>query len=225
MSDAALVRAERLTRIFEPDLESAPAVFEATFKIVPRDQIALTGPSGSGKSTLLHLVAGIDSATSGTIEWPALGPPETLRPDSVGIAFQGESLLPALTVAENVALPLVLKGAPEDEAADAAADLLERFSLADVAGKLPEEISGGQSQRAAVARALIAKPRLVLADEPTGQQDRAGAERIVDELIAAVEETDAALVIATHDLAIAARFALVWSMAGGRVEQEAPLRS
>ncbi len=111
-------------------------------------QIALTGPSGSGKSTLLHLLAGLDSPSGGEVSWPALGgPPSSLPAGTVGLVFQGPSLLPDLDVVENVALPLILAGRPRSEAADAARALLAELGLEDLATKLPEEISGGQAQR------------------------------------------------------------------------------
>ena len=130
------------------------------------------GPSGSGKSTLLHLMAGLDDPTVGTVSWPGIGPRSGLRPGPVTVIFQGPSLLAPLTVEENVALPLVLDGMGDAEAHRAARATLDVVDLLDLRDKLPEEISGGQAQRVAVARALAGAPRLILADEPTGQLDR-----------------------------------------------------
>ncbi len=143
-----LVRASGLSRVFGPAQTGVVAVAEATFEVAQGDVIALAGPSGSGKTTLLHLIAALDRPTTGTIEWPALGRAEDLRPGPVAVAFQGPSLLPPLTVAENVALPLLLAGGSHAAAVAAAQLLLERLGLAEIAGKLPEEISGGQAQRA-----------------------------------------------------------------------------
>jgi ABC-type lipoprotein export system ATPase subunit len=223
--DEVLVRARGLTRLFGAGASAVSAVRGATFEILAGQQVAMVGPSGSGKSTLLHLIAALDAPTSGTIGWPALGHREALRPGPVAFAFQGPSLLPPLTVTENVALPMLLAGGAEDEALLAAADMLERLDLAAVAAKLPEELSGGQSQRVGVARALVGRPRLVLADEPTGQQDGASRERVLDVIKASVEESGAALVIATHDLAVAERLALRWSMRDGGLETGAIRRS
>jgi putative ABC transport system ATP-binding protein/lipoprotein-releasing system ATP-binding protein len=180
-------------------------------------RIALTGPSGSGKSTLLHLLAGLDDPTVGTVTWPAIGPRETLRPGPVAVVFQGPSQLPPLTVQENVALPLVLDGESDASAREHARTALERLGLADLRDKLPEEISGGQAQRVAVARALAGRPRLVLADEPTGQLDRASADAVVGVLLAAAGHAGAALVVATHDPAVAERLDVRWSVDSGRL--------
>ena len=209
-----VVRAKGLRRQFGNGQGTVVAIDEATFEIRRGDRIALTGPSGSGKTSLLHLIAALDQPSGGVIEWPALGEAKDLRPGPVAIAFQGPSLLPPLTVAENVALPVLLAGGTEAEAATAAAALIERLGLSDVASKLPEEISGGQAQRAGVARALMGEPQLILADEPTGQLDRSSAAKLVDVLLQQAEATAAALVVATHDVEIAERLPLRWSMTG-----------
>lgn len=212
-----LVRARDVSRVFGSGPSAVEAVRDATFSVQPGDRVALVGPSGSGKSTLLHLIAALDRPSSGTIEWPALGRPERLRPGPVGFAFQGPSLLPPLTVGENVALPILLAGGSEAEARLEADRLLERFGLGEVSAKLPEEISGGQAQRAAVARAVTGQPRLILADEPTGQQDHAMARLLMEALLAAAGQTGAAIVVATHDAAVADLLGTRWEMAGGRL--------
>jgi ABC-type lipoprotein export system ATPase subunit len=220
-----LVRAKGLTRQFGNGEVPVVAVAEASFEIRAGDRIALAGPSGSGKTSLLHLIAALDRPSAGTIEWPGLGRAEDLRPGLVSIAFQGPSLLPPLTVAENVALPALLAGTDAAAAAAAADVLIGRLGLADVAAKLPEELSGGQAQRAGVARALMGEPRLILADEPTGQLDRASAAQLVDELIGHADASGAALVVATHDAAVAERLALRWTITGRVLETGAPCSS
>ncbi len=200
------------------------ALQETDGEIWPGARVALTGRSGSGKSTLLHLMAGLDVPTVGEVSWPALGPPEALRPGPVAVVFQGASLLPPLTVLENVALPLVLAGETDSDARAAGAHSLGVLGLEDLADKLPEEISGGQLQRAAIARALAGRPRLVLADEPTGQLDRVTGAEVVDVLLAAADHAGAALVVATHDLAVADRLAERWELHDGRVVRD-PERS
>jgi lipoprotein-releasing system ATP-binding protein len=215
-----LVRAVSIERVYGSGGEQVEAVTDATFTVEAGDTVALLGPSGSGKSTLLHLLAGLDVPTSGSIEWPALGGRQDLRPGRVGVAFQGPSLLPPLTVVENVALPMILGGADESDATAAALDLLEVFEIVAVANKLPEELSGGQSERAGIARAFSGSPRLVLADEPTGQQDRATGGRVLEAIVTVAVLGSAALVVATHDAAVAERLASCWVMRDGTLRTE-----
>ena len=210
-----LVRAVSMERAFGVGGAQVKAVTDATFSVEAGDSVALLGPSGSGKSTLLHLVAGLDTPTSGSIEWPALGRREDLRPGPVGVAFQGPSLLPPLTVVENVALPMILAGADEARATAGARDLLDVFEVDTVANKLPEELSGGQSERVGIARAFSGSPRLVLADEPTGQQDRATGGRLLEAIVTLAVLGGTALVVATHDASVAERLAARWAMRDG----------
>ncbi|HEV7534201.1 MAG TPA: ATP-binding cassette domain-containing protein, partial [Acidimicrobiia bacterium] len=163
------------------------------------------------------LLAGLDVPTVGTVTWPALGECHQLRPGPVAMVFQGPSLLPPLDVAENVALPLLLAGVPAAEAAEAAGRALDRLGLEDLSAKLPEELSGGQAQRVAVARALAGRPRLILADEPTGQLDHATGAAVVDALLETAAALGAALVVATHDPRVALRLSTRWTMADGRL--------
>jgi putative ABC transport system ATP-binding protein len=217
-SPGVLVRGRQLARVYQAGNGSVTALAEASFEIRGGDQIALTGPSGSGKTSLLHLISAIDQPSSGEIAWPALGPPARLRPAEIAIAFQGPSLLPPLTVQENVALPALLAGRPEADAAADARLFLGRLGLSEVAGKLPEEISGGQAQRAGLARALAARPRLILADEPTGQLDRSSAARLMNVLLEQVEQSGTALLVATHDDVVADRLPLRWQLRGQRLD-------
>jgi ABC-type lipoprotein export system ATPase subunit len=191
------------------------AVANASCTILPGDRIAITGPSGSGKSTLMHLFAGLDQPTSGTLSWPALGAPDSLRPTRIAVALQMPGLLPPLTVAENVALPLLLSQADPEKAQEAARRILEEQDLGNLADKLPEELSGGQAQRVSLARALVARPRLILADEPTGQLDHPTAQHMLDLLFSTLAGSGTALVIATHDPSIAERLDRVWKMHQG----------
>jgi predicted ABC-type transport system involved in lysophospholipase L1 biosynthesis ATPase subunit len=220
-----LVRADGLSRTYGEGLGAIRALTNADFEIRTGDRIALVGPSGSGKSTVLHLIAGIDEPTGGVIDWPGLGSVEALRPGPVALAFQGPSLLPPLDVVENVALPIILAGGSEHEARRRSQELLDRFELADVAARLPEELSGGQLQRAGLARALAGRPTLLLADEPTGQQDRAGGERLMDVVLACLNEVaEGALVTATHDRLVAGRMAMQWKIEGGTLDAGARQR-
>lgn len=199
------------------DFQRGPAALhDVHFSISAGARIAVVGPSGSGKTTLLHILGGLDKPTAGSIEWPGLGRFDDLRPRRIGMMFQSPSLFPALTAAQNVGLPLMLAG--EHLAAGSTAKvLLELFGLGELADKLPEELSGGQSQRIAMVRALAMKPRLVLADEPTGQLDSVTAQFFLDAILEQLEGMDTALVLATHDEAVAARMATRWTMDHGRL--------
>jgi len=194
------------------------AVRAASFEILAAERIVVVGPSGSGKSTLLHLIAGLDGPTEGEIAWPALGPRAGLRPGPVAIAFQGPSLLPPLSILENVALPVLLAGGDEGLATEAARAMVERFELSEVSAKLPDELSGGQSQRVGIARALVGRPRLLLADEPTGQQDGTTGRRLMETLFEEIARSAAALVVATHDARVASLFDRMWSMRDGALD-------
>lgn len=201
------------------------ALVSATGTVVEGDRIALVGPSGSGKSTLLHLLGGLDLPSHGAIAWPALGARNTLRPRQVAFVFQVPSLIPSLTVLENVALPLLLGGEQPTDAMAAARIALGRIDLEVIASKLPEELSGGQAQRVGVARALAYHPRLILADELTGQLDRATATHLMDTLLTALADTDTTLVIATHDPEVAGLMRTVWHMNHGQLNEVADART
>jgi ABC-type lipoprotein export system ATPase subunit len=209
-----LVKASGVGRYYQQGNTTLPALITATFTVLSGDRIAVVGPSGSGKSTLLHLLAGLDRPTKGRIDWPALGAAETLRPRKIAIVFQMSSLLPDLTVVENVELPLLL-GEGFVAAREMAMTALARIGLADITDKLPEELSGGQTQRVAMARAIAGHPKLILADEPTGQLDRATGIHLFDALLTYLANTDTALVVATHDLSVAKRMDSVWNMRHG----------
>lgn len=207
-----LVACRDASRTFGGGPTAVVAVQGVDCRVRSGERMAITGASGSGKSTLLHLMAGLEEPTGGTVLRPGL-----LAAQDVGMIFQGPSLIPALTVAENVALPLVAGGASQDAAYTAALAALQLTEIADLAEHLPEEISGGQGQRAAVARVLALSPRLILADEPTGRLDGATGQRVLDTLLSVAGATGAALVVTTHDPAIAARMTTRLAMHGGRL--------
>jgi ABC-type lipoprotein export system ATPase subunit len=218
--DEALVVADAISRTFGTGSAATVALREATCSLYPGDRIALTGPSGSGKSTLLHLLGGLDLPTTGVVSWPGLGSRQQLRPGLVVDVFQGPSLLPPLSVLENVRFPLILNGTPDKEATEIAWDALALFDLEHLRDKLPEEISGGQAQRVAIARAISVRPALVLADEPTGQLDSATAIGVLERFLAALDDIGAALVVATHDARITKLLGIVWAMRNGRLWTE-----
>ena len=212
-----LVQAQALTKDYPaPDGGWIPVLAAVRCQVQAGDKIAVIGASGSGKSTLLHILGGLIPPTSGHITWPALGEPAQLLPEKLQFVFQSVSLFPALTVLSNVALPLVLANRAQG-AEDKALAMLEYFGLADLAQKLPEELSGGQAQRVAMVRALTTAPRLILSDEPTGQLDSATASRFLDQTLHQVAAMGIAIVIATHDPAMAARMDQQWTISRGRL--------
>jgi putative ABC transport system ATP-binding protein len=215
-----LVACDAVSRTFTRGGIDVAAVRSTTCTITPGMRVALTGPSGSGKSTLLHLFAGLDTPTAGTLSWPGLDGPPHGRPGVVGMVFQGPSLIPALDVVENVALPLLLAGVGEVDAVEWAGVAMDRLEIGDLARKLPEEISGGQAQRVAIARVLASRPRLILADEPTGQLDHVTGERVMTVLLETAGELGAALVVSTHDEQVARRLPRRWRMDDGRLHIE-----
>ena len=219
-----LVEAKQVGRVYSQGNQKVVALAEASCRVMLGDRIALVGASGSGKSTLLHLMAGLEVPTSGQIHWAGLGARETLRPGKVAFVFQMPSLLAPLTVVENVELPMLLEGTDSIAARKAAMEAIEKIQLMVIAHKLPEELSGGQMQRVAVARALASCPQLILADEPTGQLDQATAQQLFDVLLETLEGTNTALVVATHDLAIASRLNQMWQMQRGYLNTHQGLR-
>lgn len=186
------------------------------------ESVAIIGASGSGKSTLLGLLAGLDTASDGRVridgtDLQALSEDgrAALRGRDVGFVFQSFQLLPALTALENVMLPLELKG--DRQASARAADYLERVGLADRCDHYPRQMSGGEQQRVAIARAFAGAPRILFADEPTGNLDRATGERITDLLFGLNRQENTTLVLVTHDLQLARRCARQLQMDSGEL--------
>jgi ABC-type lipoprotein export system ATPase subunit len=215
MASDLVAEAIDVGRVFGTNDSQVVALQHATCRIERGDRIALVGPSGSGKSTLLHLLAALDEPTTGTVTWPALGDRDSLRPSKISFVFQTESLLAPLTVLENIEVPRLLAGSNANEARNDASEILGALDLGALSDKLPEEISGGQAQRAAVARSLITRPALILADEPTGQLDHHTAAHLLDLLLRRLKGSDTALVIATHDPLVAGRMKTRWTIDHG----------
>lgn len=185
------------------------------------ETLALTGESGSGKSTLLHLVGGLDAVEAGKIrvdgqDLTAMddGARAALRRSVVGVIFQQFNLIPSLTVAANIAFQARLAGAPDEARIS---QLAEALGLTPHLGKYPESLSGGQQQRVAIARTLAARPKLILADEPTGNLDEATAAQVLDQMLALVAETGAALMVVTHSQAVASRMQRHLHLSQGRL--------
>lgn len=188
------------------------------------ETVAVVGASGSGKSSLLHCMAGLVRPTSGTVAVDGAPLPEPgtergaeLRRRRFGFVFQNGLLVNDLTIAENVALPLLLDGTRRREALARAALLLTDLGIAQLAGRLPGAVSGGEAQRAAIARALVANPAVLFADEPTGALDSNNAAVVMQLLFQACRDRGAALLLVTHDLALAARADRVLRMQDGRL--------
>jgi len=195
------------------DLEMPEGAFEA-----------LMGPSGSGKSTLLNLIAGLDSPTSGTIlvsgqDLGRMGEAERAkwRSQNVGFIFQTYNLLPVLTALENVELPLLLTSLPGSERKKRALTALRIVGLEDRASHRPDQLSGGQQQRVAIARAVVTDPRIIVADEPTGDLDRTSADQILELLVELNQKLKKTIVMVTHDPAAAERATIVRRLDKGQL--------
>ncbi|MEU5232301.1 ABC transporter ATP-binding protein [Streptomyces anulatus] len=190
---------------------STPALDGASFSVHPGEVVAVMGPSGSGKSTLLHCLAGIITPDSGAItyagrELSAMSDAErsALRRSDFGFVFQFGQLVPELTCVENVALPLRLNGVKRKAAERTALEWMERLEVDGLGAKRPGEVSGGQGQRVAVARALAASPKVIFADEPTGALDSLNGERVMELLTEAARSANVAVVLVTHEARVAA---------------------
>jgi putative ABC transport system ATP-binding protein len=205
--EGSLLECRKLVKRFG----QTPALDGASLELAPAEVVAVMGPSGSGKSTLLHCAAGILSPDGGEVVYDGRevgrlpdSERSRLRRSEFGFVFQFGRLVPELSCAENVALPLRLAGIPRRRAGEQAAEWLGRLEVADLARRLPGDVSGGQGQRVAVARALVTGPRVVFADEPTGALDSLNGERVMQLLTSAARESGAAVVLVTHEARVAA---------------------
>lgn len=200
-----ILSVQDVERVYEGGERGVAALRGVTFAVEAGEFVALMGPSGCGKSTLLHLVGGMDRPTGGRVlldglDLGALGEEELarLRRKRIGFVFQFFNLLPTLTVAENVALPLLLDGAADRSTRERASELLARVGLGKREGHFPAELSGGEMQRTAIVRAVIAEPELLLADEPTGNLDSENGAEIMKLLSELNRELGLTIILATH---------------------------
>jgi len=222
VSSVPVLRATGLSKIVPNGAATLAILQDIDLEIMPREAVAVVGASGSGKSTLLGLLAGLDTATTGQVMVDGtdlFGLDEdgraALRKRLIGFVFQSFQLLPPLNALENVMLPLELAGDPEAE--PKARAMLARVGLGDRLRHYPKVLSGGEQQRVALARAFVVEPKLLLADEPTGNLDAATGAAIIDLLFALNAERGTTLVLVTHDEALARRCGRQIRLAGGRI--------
>ncbi|WP_110240523.1 ABC transporter ATP-binding protein [Nocardioides gilvus] len=215
-----MLTARHLTLSYGP----TPALRGASLHLEAGESTALMGASGSGKSSLLHCLAGVLVPDTGDVHLDGVAlsglkdrDRSRLRLERIGVVFQHGDLVPELTVIENVALPLQLLGVKRAEARRRAQDLLAELGVADVADRRTSTVSGGQAQRAAVARAVVHEPAVVLADEPTGALDSLNAEAVMDALTTLVRRTGAALLVVTHDNLVASHLDRLVTLSDGAV--------
>jgi lipoprotein-releasing system ATP-binding protein len=224
-NDAPMLTVEHVTRQYDAPGEPLVVLDGVSFELAAGGTLAVVGPSGSGKSTLLNVVGALDIPTSGSVR---LGEVEVTklegdaladyRSRQVGFIFQGHHLLPQLTALENVVLPTLASGR-DPAALGRAEELLERVGLAERMHYLPAKLSGGERQRVAIARAMINRPPLLLCDEPTGNLDRDTSDEVAGVFAELADAENAMLVVVTHNLDLAKRFARVLELKAGKLNE------
>jgi len=221
----AILKAENLTKIYRSGDKDLIVLDNVSFTVEQGDSLAITGPSGSGKTTLLGLCAGLDTASSGVIslmgfKLNAMSEDDRayVRNQYVGFVFQNFQLLSTLTALENVMVPLELRG--ERNVQVKAKELLDRVGLSDRSHHYPSQLSGGEQQRVAMARAFITDPKILFADEPTGNLDEENATHITELLFGMNKEKGTTLVLVTHNLDLAQRTQRILRMRGGKLVEE-----
>ena len=216
------IEVEKLTKRYRDADRDLTVIDNLSFSFPDKGSVAIIGRSGTGKSTFMHLLGALDIPTSGCVKYggvniSALSSDDraTFRAKNIGFIFQFHHLLPEFSALENVALPLVMAGVSDAEAADRAAALLTKVGLAPRVSHLPSQLSGGEQQRVAIARALVARPAVVLADEPTGNLDIATASEVQQLLLEINREQGSTLIIVTHNHDLARSLDMVVEMHPG----------
>ncbi|QDS93774.1 Lipoprotein-releasing system ATP-binding protein LolD [Roseimaritima multifibrata] len=219
-----MLSAKNIFKSYPTPAEPLEVLRDVSLELDAGERLAIVGPSGAGKSTLLQILGTLDAPTSGTVQINQTDPfqlSETelahFRNRQIGFIFQDHHLLPQLTVLENVLIPALAIGRPSEETIQHATDLLERVGLASRSTHLPGELSGGEKERVAVARALLNRPTLILADEPTGNLDSHTAQAITDLLLKLQAEENAILVTVTHSKDLAAAMGQQKTLLDGRL--------
>lgn len=216
-----------LTKEYPTRAEPLSVLRDISFSIETGQSVAVLGPSGCGKSTLLQILGTLQPPTSGSVELDSVDPFSLkekqlaeFRNKRIGFIFQDHHLLPQLSALENVLVPAIAQGKPDSQLVSRAKVLLERVGLANRSDHRPAELSGGERQRVATARALINRPKLLLADEPTGNLDRKNADQIADLLkeVQAGDETTPIMIVVTHSNELAQRFDQQWRLDDGTLE-------
>lgn len=222
MSDVLVL--DGISRIYRTQSGELPVLREASLTLHAGELVALVGPSGSGKSTLLHIVGLLDGHQCGSVFISGIDATHAndaqrtlLRNQHIGFIYQFHNLLPELNALENVMIPMLIAGLNRVQAAENARVLLTRLGLAARMDHLPAELSGGEQQRVAIARALANKPKLILADEPTGNLDPHTSEAVTDLLLEVAREEGVAALIATHNMALAGRLTRTVTIREGKV--------
>jgi len=219
-----MLEVDRISKSFLMPSGPLQVLKEVSFTLAPGDRMAIMGPSGSGKSTLLSILGALEEPTSGTVRLDGADPC-SMTPDGraafrnrrIGFVFQDHHLLAGCTAIDNVVLPALATGSVSRDIEVRARRLLERVGLGERLGSLPAELSGGERQRVAVARAVVLSPRLILADEPTGQLDAHAAAAVTELLVELAAESGGMLVVVTHSEAVAARVGTVRQLVDGRL--------
>ncbi|MBT8043490.1 MAG: ABC transporter ATP-binding protein [Verrucomicrobiae bacterium] len=219
-----ILRTSGLTKTYQSGDHELTVLDHVGIEVPERATAAIVGPSGSGKTTLLGLCAGLDRATSGTVELVGQDisafdedARARLRSQSIGFIFQNFQLMPTLTALENVLVPEELSGSQDGTLATRAAELLDRVGLGDRMNHYPNQLSGGEQQRVAIARAFIHQPKILFADEPTGNLDEEASHLVEGMLFDLNRELGTALVVVTHDLELAEKASLVFRLKGGKL--------